>query len=58
MDDLKREPDKTEIMYIGETKFIVDSYYGTEPLVDIFKRLVMREIERNEKCVTPENEGI
>jgi len=49
MDDSARKPDETETMIIGNTTYIVNTFYnGTETFGSILKRLIMRDLERTE----------
>jgi len=43
------KPARTETVIIGNTTFTVNAYYcGKEPLEDILKRLILRDLEREE----------
>ncbi len=45
---------KKQTVKIGQTTFYVESIFGNEPLEDIIKRLIKREIEaqRDDFCST------
>jgi len=49
MDKSDIKPDKTETITIGDTTFTVNSFFcGKEPLEDVLKRLIIRDLEREE----------
>jgi len=46
MDNSEVKPAKTETMIIGNTTYIVSTFYnGTETFASILKRLIIRDLE-------------
>ena len=49
MDNDKNKPAETETIIIGDTKYIVNTFYdGKETFADILKRLIIRELRQAE----------